>query len=145
MTYCIIPDFDGRVAQWVSDSIKKNDYAWLQERLCSFAFVDNNKLLGGLVFHNYEPEHSLWWTVYSNDKRWCNRRMLHAMFGLAFEHYKCRRINVLVDEDNKASLRFVQKLGFKIEGKLRRFRSADKDSYLLGMLKDECSWIKSAR
>jgi RimJ/RimL family protein N-acetyltransferase len=135
----------GRWANWVGKRTKKNDYAWLQERLCSFAFVDNNKILGGLVFHNYEPEHSLWWTVYSNDKRWCNRRMLRAMFGLAFEHYKCRRINVLVDEDNEASLRFVQKLGFKIEGKLRRFRSADKDSYLLGMLKDECSWIKSAR
>jgi RimJ/RimL family protein N-acetyltransferase len=145
MTYRIIPDFDGRVAQWVSDGIKKDDNEWLKERLCSFAFVDDNKLLGGLVFHNFEPQHSLWWTVYSVDKRWCNRRMLRVMFGLAFEHFKCRRINVLVDEDNEASLRLVQKLGFKIDGHLRRFRSADKDSYLLGMLKNECSWIKSAR
>ncbi len=142
MTYRIVPDFDGRLAYWVSEKLQKGDSGWLKERLCSFAFAEDNRLLGGLVFHNYEPNHSLWWTVYSEDKRWCNRRMLRLMFGLAFEHFNCRRINILVDEDNAASLNFVQKLGFKQEGRLRCFRKPDKDSIVFGMLKSECRWLK---
>ena len=142
MAYRIIPDYNGQLALWVSEGIKKGDFTWLKERLCSFAFAEDNKLLGGLVFHNYEPNHSVWWTVYSVDKRWCNRRMLRLMFGLAFEHFKCERINIIVDEDNIQSLNFVQKLGFKAEGRLRRFRDKNKDSIVLGMLKSECRWLK---
>ena len=141
MTYRIIPDFDGRVARWISEKMGLGDNQLLSEALMAYAFVEDNKFLGALLFHNYEPKHAVWWTVCTVDKRWCNRRMLKQMFGLAFGLLECERINLLVETDNAASLNFVKKLGFKIEGKLRRFSIKNKDCYILGMLKEECRWI----
>ncbi len=141
MVYRILPDFDGQVARWISDKMGQGDDQLLSEAMMTFAFAEDEKLLGALLFHNYEPQHAIWWTVYTTDKRWCNRRMLRQMFGLAFGLLQCKRINLLIETDNTASLKFVQKLGFQIEGKLRRFSLKDKDCYILGMLKEECRWI----
>lgn len=141
MSYRIVPDFDGRLAIWIADKLNIKDKQLLSEALMSFAFAEDNTLLGGLLFHNYEPDHAVWWTIYTQNKRWCNRRMLRQMFGLAFGLLKCQRINLLVETDNADSLKLVQKLGFQIEGKLRRFSMQNKDCYILGMLKEECRWI----
>lgn len=64
------------------------------------------------------------------------------MFGIAFKAMGCRRISLLVDKSNAASLNFVKKLGFQQEGILRSFRENGEDCYILGMLKDECKWLK---
>ena len=68
--------------------------------------------------------------------------MLRIMFGIAFKAMGCRRISLLVDKSNAASLNFVKKLGFQQEGILRSFRENGEDCYILGMLKDECKWLR---
>ena len=96
----------------------------------------------GLIFHDYRPQQEIWWTVYSVDKRWCNRRMLRIMFGMAFEVFGCKRISLLVNKSNTASLNFVKKLGFQQEGMFRAYRDNGEDCCIFGMLKNECKWIK---
>lgn len=138
--YKIFPDKNDIITDWVCKGLKY-DKAWLDEHL-TFGFALKGKMIGGLIFHNYRPRHEIWWTVYSVDKRWCNRRMLKIMFGIAFKAMGCRRISLLVDKSNAASLNFVKKLGFQQEGILRSFRENGEDCYILGMLKDECKWLK---
>ncbi len=137
--YRILPDCDNHITHWVCQGLHE-DEDWLGAHL-TFGFALGGEMIGGLIFHQYQPHHSLWWTVYSTDKRWCNRRMLKAMFGLAFKVLDCRRINLLVSASNAASLNFVHKLGFQTEGLLRRFRDNGEDCYILGMLKSECKWL----
>ena len=137
--YKILSDVDGLIADWVCKGLNF-DKNWLGNNI-TFGFCLGNKFIGGLIFHDIRPKQDVWWTVYSINKRWCNRRMLKKMFETAFQWLSCRRINILVDVDNKDSLNFVEKLGFKREGLLRSYRDDGKDCYLLGMLKDECKWI----
>lgn len=140
MAYTISADKTGEIARWVCHGLQM-DSQWLQENI-TFGFYWNNRLVGGLIFHDIRPGQDLWWTIYSTDKHWCNRRMLRLMFGLAFEIFQCRRINLLVSKSNSSCLNFVEKLGFKREGLLRSFRENGEDCYFLGMLKQECQWIK---
>ena len=100
-------------------------------------------MLGGLIFHSYRPNTEVWWTVYTVDKRWCNRRMLKVMFDIAFNKLKCRRISLLVSKSNVAGINFVKKLGFQQEGMFRVYRENGEDCYIFGMLKNECKWIKN--
>jgi len=139
MTYRIVEDNGEQITFWVCRGLDIG-VSWLGKHL-TFGFMLNDRLIGGLIFHDYRPEHDIWWTVYTIDKRWCNRRMLREMFSLAFCGLKCRRINLLVSKSNFSGLNFVTKLGFKKEGLLRRYRENGEDCYFLGMLRQECKWL----
>lgn len=139
MAYEIVRDIDGHIARWICNGLCE-PANWLGDNL-TYGFSDGSKMLGGLIFHNYTPHHSVWWTIYAPDKRWCQKRILKQMFQTAFTGLECQRINLLVSASNVVSLKFVQRLGFKTEGLLRKFRDNGEDCYFLGMLKEECSWL----
>lgn len=139
MEYKIIEDKTDSITDWVCNELNCGR-VWLGKHL-TFGFFVDNRLIGGLIFHDFRPQIDVWWTIYTTDKRWCNRRTLKFMFGLAFNILKCRRINVLVSAKNTNGLNFVKKLGFKQEGLLRQYRDNGDDGCFLGMLKTECKWI----
>lgn len=139
MSYKIIEDQNDLITKFVCDGLQF-DYKWLGVHK-TFGFAVNETLVGGLIFHDLRPNGEVWWTVYTKNKHWCNRRMLRCMFGLAFNTLKCRRISVAVDARNLNCLNFVRKLGFKQEGLLRKQRDDGGDNVILGMLKTECIWI----
>lgn len=139
MAYEIVEDTNELITFWVCRGLNIG-VSWLGRHL-TFGFMSDGKLIGGLIFHDYRPQCDVWWTVYTIDKRWCNRRMLRQMFGLAFCGLKCRRINLLVSKNNKDSLNFVKKLGFSEEGLLRQYRENGEDCYFFGMLRHECKWL----
>ena len=140
MEYKIINDVNEMVTCYVCDGLKCN-YDWLKEHV-TFGFAVDGKIAGGLIFHDYNKySGEIWWTVYTNNKRWCNRRMLRTMFGLAFNALNCRRISIAVDTRNLPCLNFVKKLGFKQEGIMRAQRDDGGDNAVFGMLKTECKWL----
>ncbi|MBP5215817.1 MAG: GNAT family N-acetyltransferase [Alphaproteobacteria bacterium] len=139
MSYEILPDISGDISRWVCRGLNENS-EWLGENI-TFGFAYNNRMVGGLIFHDYTPHRDVWWTIYSCDKHWCNRITLRRMFAVAFEYLDCRRINLLVSESNSHCLDFVQRLGFKKEGLLRHYRENGENCHILGMLREECPWF----
>lgn len=136
-------DANGDIMRWVCKGLSY-DANWVGENL-TFGFAFNNRMVGGLIFNQYRPHHDVWWTIFACDKHWCTRAVLRQMFSEAFNELDCRRINLLVSKKNKHSLNFVRRLGFKKEGILRQFREDGDDCYILGMLKQECQWIKKGK
>lgn len=110
---------------------------WLKGPRYTFGFVLNGRLLGGLIYHDLRPETDVFLTIYTRDKRWCNRRVLRFIFNIAFEVFKVRRISLLIDTDNQPCLRLCTALGFKQEGLLRHYRENGKSCYMYGLLKEE--------
>lgn len=133
------PDLYGGITDWVRRGLGY-DASWPGDCL-TFGFYYNNKLAGALVFHDLRKHLDVWWTIYSVDKHWCTRSILKQMFAMAFQTMDCRRISILVSKSNQQSLSLVRRLGFKIEGLLRRYREDGDDCYILGMLREECPWI----
>ena len=139
MSYQIYNDINNMIAEWVCKGLGFNIKA-LGENL-TFGFAYDNRMVGGLIFHNLRPHGEVWWTIYTTEKYWCNRGMLKKMFAMAFIKMNCRRISILVRTDNQPALKLVQRLGFKQEGCLRKFSDTGEDCYILGMLREECPWI----
>ena len=135
----IILDKDGHITQTICQGLKF-DTKWLKGAHQTLGFMQGDKLLGGLIYHDIRPHQDLWWTIYTNDKRWCSRRILKAVFGLAFDYFKVRRINLLVNTDNYDCITLVERLGFTREGLLRSFREDGADCYIYGMLNNENKW-----
>ena len=135
----IVPDYNNVIARWVCSGLgEKTD--WLHDYR-TYGVMRNSEIIAGLIFHNLNYGQDVWWTIYSVNPRWCTRRILKSFMWEAFEHLHCRRINLLVNTDNEKCLRFVRRLGFKIEGRLRAFREDGRDCYILGLLKSESKYL----
>lgn len=134
----IIPDGDGAVASWVCAGlgIRRDELG----ACLALGFVLEKRPIGGLIYHGLQ-DGSVWWTIYTVDKRWCTRRVLRVIFGLAFDALGCHRINIIVSKSNVKSLKLVKGLGFVQEGILRKYRGSGEDCYIFGMLKSECKWL----
>lgn len=79
---------------------------------------------------------------YTTDKRWCTRRVLKKIFGLAFNFLQVERISILVSTTNLPCIRLVERLGFKQEGLLRKYRDDGSSCFFYGILKSENKWSK---
>ena len=130
----IIFDKTGEITDFVCSGLGE-DTAWIDKNSCTIGFVVNGKLIGGLIYHNIRPHKDLWLTIYTTDKRWCTRRALRTIFGLAFNYWQVERVSVAVSVNNYPSIKLVEKLGFKKEGLLRKYRDDGSDCYFFGMLK----------
>lgn len=143
MSYEILPDLSDTIAEWVCRGLGFIN-VWHKNNL-TYGFVYNGKIVGGLIFHDLQRHKEVWWTVYSTDRHWCNRRMLRQMFEMAFVTMDCKRINILVNKSNRRSFDFVRRLGFVQEGLLRKYDDNGEDCYFLGMLREECPWLNKQK
>lgn len=134
----IIQDENNVLAKWVCQGLGEN-FDWVGDNY-TIGFVQNNRLLGALIFHNLRPKCEVWWTIYTVDKHWCTLSVLKYIFMVAFDGLKCRRISLLVSRSNVKCLSLVKRLGFKIEGCLRQYRDNGEDAFILSMLNNECKW-----
>lgn len=72
---------------------------------------------------------------------WLSRDLLRAVFRYPFLQLGLRRVTARIEADNAAALRLDEHLGFKREG-VQRQQFGDTDCVLMGMLREECRWIK---
>ncbi len=107
----------------------------------SLAIFWQGRLVGALLFHDGYAQKDVWWTIYTTDKHWCQRRLLRKMFRVAFCDLKCHRIGILVQATNEKSLKLVRGLGFVQEGILRQLGENKEDCFVFSMLKSECRYL----
>lgn len=136
----IVLDDDGQVSDFVCQKLGLD---CAQQKIAgAIGFAINGELIGGVVFTDLCRNDNVWINIFANDRHWCCRRILQVIFGIAFELWGCRRINALIDVDNPNSFSLAEGVGFVCEGKMRQYRKIDKDVYVLGMLKNECKFLK---
>jgi hypothetical protein len=71
---------------------------------------------------------------------WCSRSMLWHLFAYPFVQIGCDRVTAITPKKSKRVRKFLKRLGFVEEGRIRKGFETD-DAMIYGMLKDECAWI----
>lgn len=103
--------------------------------------VLNGRLIAGAVYNNYAG-FMVDIHIATTDKRWCNRRVLKAVFEMAFDNLECERLNMMCGKNNKTMRRLASGLGFKQEGCHEKAHLGTTDAISYGLLKSNCRWIK---
>lgn len=98
-------------------------------------------LIGGVLINDIRPNRDCWLTIYTTTPLWGKRQVMKYVFNVVFNMIKAERCSVFVSESNKKSFEMCQRLGFKTEGLLRKYRDDGENCYVMGMLKKECKWI----
>ena len=131
-------DKTGDVFNWVIKNLKASPENF--SRHVTLGIMLDSEVIAGVILSDIRENVDVWLTIFATDKRWCNKRILRAIFEVCFELLKCRRVSVRVDEKNFKSIRLVEGLGFQKEGVLKKFEDNGHDSIIYAMLNNECIW-----
>lgn len=110
------------------------------------ARASDDRIVGHATLFAWKREHRRAELGYSTLKSEWGRGLATAAAGVllafAFEKLDLRRIEADVDPRNAASLRVLEKLGFRREGLMRERWEVDgelQDAVILGLLRGECA------
>lgn len=131
----VIYGADREIAHYVSKGLGEEFSIYSR----AIGFTLDGKIVGGVVYHNYRGT-GIEGSIYTTDKRWCNRHNLYHIFHYPFEQLGCKRFTAITQTRNQSSQTFLEKLGFKQEGLIRQ-AFEDDDGILYGMLREECRWV----
>jgi len=149
----LILDSHEAVAEWVRRLLPETTL-----RPCTaIGVVDGQgRPVAGVLYHRLDheaiPSPHIEMTIASTNPRWCTRGVLSALFGYPFNQLKARRVTAIIARRNKRARKFVVRLGFQLEGTLRRgwaARSGDKAvvdaACIYAMFPDRCRWIEKEK
>ena len=100
----------------------------------------DERLIGGIVFNQY-TNFDINITIAASSPYWCNRSVLRTISDHVFNQWGCKRASALVAKKNKRCRKFLEGMGFKLEGCKRKAFDGAQDLMLYGMMKDECRWL----
>jgi len=79
----------------------------------ALGYVEDGELVGGTVFHNWEPEAGvIELSTAATTPRWLTPTVLHAIFAYPFEHLGCQMVVLRVAERNARMRRIAERFGF---------------------------------
>ena len=102
--------------------------------------ADDGMLIGGigLCFENaWDAQLSI-----HIDRPGClTRGILKQLFGICFNEFNLVRLTCHIRKSNKPARKFVERLGFRLEGVKRRGFDGKRDAVIYGQLRSECRWL----
>jgi RimJ/RimL family protein N-acetyltransferase len=131
---------DEEVAQWVHRQIPHMPTGF--EDMAALSVWHEGEIRGAVIYHEYRGN-DIQMSCAATSKKWLTKSVLRALFYYPFLQLKCDRVTAFVPKNNSGTRKFLESVGFKEEGNMRRGFITD-DCIVYGMLKDECKWIKEA-
>lgn len=100
------------------------------DKFSTMAVTVDGKLVGGTVYHNYQPEAGvIELSSYSRDPRWLSRVVVNHMFHFPFALLGCQMVVLRVARSNVRMRRIAQRFGFK-EHYIPRLRGRDEGEFI---------------
>ena len=98
---------------------------------------DKDQFLAVTVFSAYTGTNIDMHIAARPKSRWLSRGFFHASFELPFMVLEVPRVTGLIRAENLNAQRFVSRLGFQYEGRMRKAFSDGGDLVLYGLLREE--------
>ena len=107
------------------------------ERYCSMAVFHGDQMVAGTLFYDWDPLAGvLQLSSASTDRRWLTRRVVRAMFHMAFDMIGAQLAVLRVSERNAGMVEIAQRFGFR--GVLiPRLRGRDEAEWLFTLTDDD--------
>jgi RimJ/RimL family protein N-acetyltransferase len=108
------------------------------------AVVDSCGRVAALVLYgDYTPE-NLQMHIASRSPNWCKRGVLRGLFHYPFEQLRVGRVTAIISKSNKHARRFVERIGFRLEGVHPRMMPSGGASCSYGLIKEDCRWLTTS-
>lgn len=110
----------------------------------AIGLVRRDYLIAGVVYNQFGGANVCAHIGAIEGGHWLTPAFLYAMFDYPFNQIGKRRITALIPRKNKRSRKFVEHLGFKIEGVMQHYFERD-DMCCYGLIREKCRFIEQER
>jgi RimJ/RimL family protein N-acetyltransferase len=107
--------------------------------LCVSCRDEDGSVMGLCVFEMYN-RFDAHFSIAIKDKRCITRQVMRAMFRAVFS--QATRVTALIEPWNAPAIRQAELMGFQYEGFMRNAIEGKRDAILLGMLPEDCRYLK---
>lgn len=126
---------------WVCEQLKIPDPGLCQ----TIGIMKDNRIIGACLYHNFRLNTSgkplcIEISFVTIDKRWCTRANIAALLAYPFQQLRVPRVQLTIAKRNKPVRRFVEKLGFTLEGIARKAHHDGTDAAIYSLLWYENKW-----
>lgn len=133
------------VRDWIALRVR-DAYDLPSERYEAIGVAREGRLVGGCLYSNFRElapgEHDIMMTA-AGEPGWLTKGAVRALLSYPLVDLPCIRVTTLIAPANKASRRLNEKLGFKLEGKLRNGRGTGRHLLIYSLLKEDAGrWLK---
>lgn len=133
----IISHQHNRVGSWV---MERNDSEWFAGRGVTLGLEDSKgNLIAGCIFEQFNGTNMFIHAASRPNS--LNKEFLHACFHFCFIENSCRRISCVVDESNATCQRFVQRVGWTEECRMKKAGLNQGDLIVYRMTPFDCKWL----
>jgi RimJ/RimL family protein N-acetyltransferase len=105
------------------------------------AFVDDEGMLIGAVGLSWLNPWDAELSIHLDKPACLSRSILKELFAHCFDTLKVVRLTCHVRKSNKRARKFVERLGWKIEGCKRRGFDGKRDCVVYGLCREDCKWL----
>ena len=136
------PQYNAGLLDWAAMHGKTFDFRDPANSARAIGVVSGNKLVATCIYHHFRPNvPDIEMTILADTPRWCTKGAVRFLLSYPFVQLGCVRVTALIGRKNKRSRRFVEGIGFKLEGTARRAWDGRQDCMVYGLLRDECRWL----
>jgi len=132
----VICDDPERIGKWVS---KRTGTKWWCQH-AAIGFEKDGALVAGIVYDNFNGKNIFAHIAAVPNKRWLTKAFLRYMCHYPFNELKVNRVTGMIPSTNKASIRFVEKLGAELETTLKDAHPKG-DLLVYRMIKKNCKYL----
>ena len=105
----------------------------------SIAFLYDDS--AAVVVYNAKDEANINMSIASTNPKFCNRAMLKVAFAFPFVQLGLGRVTAVARDNNTDSIKFLERVGFILEGKMRRYYENGNSALVYGLTRSECIWL----
>jgi RimJ/RimL family protein N-acetyltransferase len=136
----LVVDQRERVCLWAAENMGYENVSFTNAYAIGLEDA-GGELVAAAVFNQFHFPSISGHIVSDGSKKWMTKKFLYAMFDYPFRQLGCTRITAPIAERNEAAVQFVERLGFVLEGRLRRAMPDGSDRLIYGLLKEDCSYV----
>ncbi len=124
---------DAEIAKWVKARIPEI-CRWREPR--SLGVTRGGVLVAGVVYYNWHPP-DIHLAMAADSPRWATKQNVFTLLAYPFLQIGVGRVTLTIARSNKRSRRLAEGVGFKLEGKLRKYLPNGEDMMMYGYLREE--------
>lgn len=121
-------------SRWVGDRIDDTERGWTY--CVVMEITRNGEIIGGVVFHDYNPEAGTICMSAAGETGWLTRRVIAAIHGYVFDVAGCQLAVLDVSENNSLMLRVARAVGYR-EYRIPRLRGRNEAAMILTLSDDD--------
>lgn len=133
------------VADYIVSKVEGTTLRFAPGTYQAFAFLsDKDEFVGGAVVSNFrqgEFANDCEISCAAETSMAFRPHVVRAVFTYIFEQLECGRCTALTTKKNRRTRGFLEALGFKLEGCVRRGYDGKRDALVYGLLAEDCRFV----